>query len=272
MDLGSHSNRNRSYYSRAWALAGVCVLAPNALPARQSSVGAPATLIAATSEVSRARWQTLSDNQCAACHAFERETSHPVGVLAPLQSPADLPLVDGRITCFTCHDELALAGHEHDDAAGNPMLRRDPYAEGLCTACHSIGTALASPHATGMLSAHTGQPTPAFLSGAAGIDEPSASCMACHDGAIAGDAGGHQTRRLSFEGRTEHPIGVDLRDRNVGQPDEMLLVSESALDSRVRLFDGKVGCGSCHNQYSSRENLLVMSNDQSRLCLACHIQ
>jgi predicted CXXCH cytochrome family protein len=96
--------------------------------------------------------------------------------------------------------------------------------------------------------------------------------MTCHDGAIAGDAGGHQTRRLAFDGSTEHPVGVELRDRNVGQPDEILFVGHSALDPRIRLFDGKVGCGSCHNQYSSRESLLVMSNHQSRLCLACHIE
>jgi predicted CXXCH cytochrome family protein len=50
----------------------------------------------------------------------------------------------------------------------------------------------------------------------------------------------------------------------------MALRPESALDRRVRLFDRRVGCGSCHSPYAEGRALLVMSNVRSRLCLSCH--
>jgi len=36
------------------------------------------------------------------------------------------------------------------------------------------------------------------------------------------------------------------------------------------LFDGKVGCLSCHNPYGDKKYSLVMENKRSGLCLACH--
>jgi len=42
------------------------------------------------------------------------------------------------------------------------------------------------------------------------------------------------------------------------------------LDERIRLFDSRVGCGTCHSLYSKRAALLVMSNSRSNLCLSCH--
>jgi predicted CXXCH cytochrome family protein len=38
------------------------------------------------------------------------------------------------------------------------------------------------------------------------------------------------------------------------------------------LFDGNLGCGSCHSAYSKEPHLLVMNNRGSKLCLSCHTQ
>jgi predicted CXXCH cytochrome family protein len=44
------------------------------------------------------------------------------------------------------------------------------------------------------------------------------------------------------------------------------------LDKNISLFDGKVGCGTCHNIYSQIRNLLVLDNARSKLCLECHLK
>jgi predicted CXXCH cytochrome family protein len=43
------------------------------------------------------------------------------------------------------------------------------------------------------------------------------------------------------------------------------------MDPRIWLFEGRVGCGSCHSPFAGGEALLVMSNVGSRLCLSCHV-
>ncbi|MHC4317018.1 MAG: cytochrome c3 family protein [Planctomycetota bacterium] len=50
----------------------------------------------------------------------------------------------------------------------------------------------------------------------------------------------------------------------------MALKPAASLDRRIRLFDNRVGCGSCHSPFADDEALLVMSNLRSRLCLSCH--
>ena len=68
---------------------------------------------------------------------------------------------------------------------------------------------------------------------------------------------------------TEHPVGVRYR-RDAGRRSGSPLVPLDAVDPRIRLFDDRVGCGSCHSPYSTRDDQLVMSNERSRLCLSCH--
>ncbi len=43
------------------------------------------------------------------------------------------------------------------------------------------------------------------------------------------------------------------------------------LDERLRLFDGKVGCGTCHDMYSSEPKKLTVSDSGSNLCILCHL-
>jgi len=104
------------------------------------------------------------------------------------------------------------------------------------------------------------------------LDEESAMCMSCHDGAVASGSGtlggmdqGEGVYRLK---QGDHPIGV-YEISNSSESDGGLR-APSMLDSRVRLFDNQVGCGSCHSLYSANQSQLVMSNDRSDLCLSCH--
>jgi predicted CXXCH cytochrome family protein len=69
---------------------------------------------------------------------------------------------------------------------------------------------------------------------------------------------------------SDHPVGVVL-DESRGLLEGGRLRAARAVDRRVRLFDRTVGCGSCHSVYAERDNLLVMSNRASALCVACHV-
>jgi predicted CXXCH cytochrome family protein len=95
--------------------------------------------------------------------------------------------------------------------------------------------------------------------------------MSCHDGTTAGDAGWHAGKSSRSTTERDHPVGVKYRDKSASAGSEDVhLVSEKALDPRVRLFNSAVGCGSCHSVYSQTDSLLVVSNQRSQLCLKCH--
>ena len=104
------------------------------------------------------------------------------------------------------------------------------------------------------------------------LDRVSMECLCCHDGVIASDASykiaGEDAVTYQRDGLS-HPIGIDyrkaaLRDRKL-RPVE-------ALSPYIALYDGKVGCASCHNPYSIEHRMLTMNNTGSALCLECHIK
>lgn len=194
------------------------------------------------------------DSDCASCHRMDPLFSHPVGVQPRMAIPSALPLDQGRIACTTCHDDRAT--HRQGDG---PMLRPELDA-GSCSVCHA---SRGSPHGREPLRAHF---LPSKQTSHTALDVESSQCLACHDGSAARDVGGHYS-----DGGTDHPIGVPYRDRR-GRDSEIRLVEEFRLDPRVRLFGDSVGCGSCHSVYSRQDQLLVMSNLRSRLCLSCHVE
>lgn len=96
--------------------------------------------------------------------------------------------------------------------------------------------------------------------------------MTCHDGAMASGSGTDSRVSLGANmfdtSSSEHPIGR-YQLSNPSDADGALKPA-SMLDDRIRLFNNHVGCNSCHSLYSAQRDLLVMSNESSRLCLGCH--
>ncbi len=207
---------------------------------------------------------------CRSCHHIEPDLSHPIDVVPSMWTPPHLVLENGTMTCVTCH------GHRSGDAAGGPVTdpARDP---GLCAACHDpVRGDARQIHAASLGRAHLLAPGTSGAQRLRGpswpgeFDAESQACLECHDGTLAripgirtGPRGPASAARL-LGGR--HPIGVEQRPRGAGDN----LVPAHTLDPRIRLFDGRVGCGSCHNPYSGHEAMLVMSNQASALCLTCH--
>jgi predicted CXXCH cytochrome family protein len=191
--------------------------------------------------------------------------SHPVDVVPSMRVPAHLPLEDGAVTCATCHDAHSADG---------TTLRG---SGDLCAECHSgrWGSGYGDMHALALRRAHPGShdaPPAGSVNWKTGPDPESGTCLGCHDGAVAsrgevqmiGDRPGPFTAARLIGGR--HSIGVRQAPRGTGDT----LVPADRLDPAIRLFDGRVGCGSCHSLYADNEALLVMENHASRLCLECH--
>ena len=106
----------------------------------------------------------------------------------------------------------------------------------------------------------------------------SRKCLSCHDGSTATDTFGEETVGLNMPARSrvaangdlrnDHPIGVRYP---TGQRDYQPL-SRVERGERVRLFNGRVECSSCHNPHDKYDqpHMLVMPNDESQLCSSCH--
>jgi len=108
------------------------------------------------------------------------------------------------------------------------------------------------------------------------IDPISSKCVSCHDGAYASSisirAGtwSHSSELMTNDEGT-HPIGTDYESARLSRGKKTDLRPIDLVDRRIQFFDGKVGCGSCHDPYSNTEKNLVMSDKNSQLCLSCHM-
>lgn len=205
---------------------------------------------------------------CTSCHRDARELSHPVDVLPKDPVPVNLPLDwKGEITCVTCHTA-------HQPGHGGHHLRVSAKGPGLCNMCH--GNVEEKMHKTFGATAHLksesiGRTAPD--STGVELDELSIQCLSCHDSMLAREAlvesrevvlGYHENNLIGVS----HPIGVSYSEarRKYGNAYKDI----KTLPKELRLFDGNIGCGTCHNPYSKRHFELAMSNEVSALCLACH--
>lgn len=222
-------------------------------------------------------------SRCESCHVTDDGFSHPVGISPSMQVPAELPLLNGQITCITCHDNRSAEAHRQARQDGSALLRPAALGGGLCAKCHEPTSPLRRDlHANMLTRAHLRWPDgrEGGAASASGrpiglLDSASETCLSCHDGSLASDAG-HGRAGFIVAGTDRgtglpgnHPVGVEYpRDpsRRRGAP----LKPPDMLDGRLRLYGDRVGCGTCHSPYSTRRGLLVMSNFRSALCLNCH--
>ena len=65
----------------------------------------------------------LDSRACKTCHKSSEETqSHPVDISPAASIPPDLPLVEGKLSCVTCHFvHLSSVNYKGSD---NSLLRR----------------------------------------------------------------------------------------------------------------------------------------------------
>ena len=209
---------------------------------------------------------------CLDCHARPDSTSHPVGMVPSMKVPEDLHLDwRGRLSCASCHDvhQQGADGHARYPA----LLRRPQGGRPFCAACHrTIGTPNARIlHSMMKATAHGKAQLVQAGDQAGPIDEESRGCLGCHDGSVA--AGGDT--RVAQGGVWEHggdvgithPIGIRYA---LAALKNQALIPAAELNAAIRLPGGMVGCGSCHDSFSTSKHQLVMDNAGSSLCLQCH--
>ena len=206
----------------------------------------------------------MLNSKCVRCHSdLEQSEPHPVDISTNISIPADMPLVNGRLGCITCHffhPSSAIYGNR----SGN-LLRRTGRGAVFCNACHQIDekghVAFENIHRDSLrLSDGNGR-----------LDMYTLQCAECHDRYLDRSFGSvTEGRQSSFNKLSNHPVGVSLDRLAVKKPRKFN--SPHALPKEIRLFNGKLGCGTCHNTFSKEKSMLVMNNWRSQLCLRCHIK
>lgn len=205
------------------------------------------------------------DKLCARCHTINQQKSHPIKI----KPSKDIPLAahldkNGLITCTTCHDV-----HKEDKTSNSSelsgLLWGHITGRAFCGLCHNNETLdVKWRHQTAIPFAHSyGK----YVSSGGGgqLDKYSRECLSCHDGTISKFPQVEVQQGVwQHKTGTSHPIGIEYpRSGDFAYP--------GSLPDEIELFDGKVGCLSCHRIYNNRQhNMLVMNNNKSRLCLTCH--
>ncbi|GBE05820.1 MAG TPA: hypothetical protein ENH31_04750 [Nitrospirae bacterium] len=195
------------------------------------------------------------DSLCKECHS-DLGLSHPTGMRPAMEMPKGFPLDSaGRLTCATCH---GIHGE------GPYLLNWKESGRIFCFLCH--GENIENLHADAGETAHSSGRY-VIIDESISIDNLSMQCMSCHDSSIADDISVGLGRGAYInEHGGKHPIGVDFMEAYAKGG----YTHPSKLAKNIRLFNGKVGCGSCHNTYSKEPYQLAISNEGSALCLACH--
>jgi predicted CXXCH cytochrome family protein len=215
---------------------------------------------------------------CRECHEKDLAEgySHPVDVQPRLIIvPEDMPLslFGKQLQCSTCHDVHADMFTAY--GTSSYFLRRQETGQAFCDICHgNFGTGRMRHEGT-MAEAHFRSKYIVTNMGQ-DIDPMSANCLTCHDGSLGSSTTvqvgkwRHEKQFIQHD-QGSHPIGIYYESvrHSRGRKTDLKPIFE--VDRRIHFFDGKVGCGSCHNPYSPIPKRLVMRDDHSRLCLSCHI-
>lgn len=207
---------------------------------------------------------------CRECHAVSDKNSHPIGTVPSMPMPDGFP-VDrgGKMTCVTCHDP-----HSRLSSGDVEYLRTRARGKEFCELCHPGFLPIEGTHVGSVSIAHskTGEHFDRSSEFERVLDKISMECLNCHDGVIASDSAYQVNGGEAFRYKRRslsHPIGMDYRQAALRDQE---LRPVELLSPLIALYDGKVGCASCHNPYSRVKRMLVMSDAGSALCLQCHIK
>ncbi len=208
------------------------------------------------------------DTLCIECHEVAVKNSHPTGMVPSMKVPGYYFLDwQGQLNCATCHNP-------HDEKT-ETMLRSQARGRGFCETCHQGGVLLGGHVAASGMAHNKNWTPPTQRSFGQILDRVSLECLVCHEGSVGPAAdvqiasySGNQI--LSYTGPGfSHPIGIDYGKAAAFNGQLRPLDDLSPL---ISLYEGKVGCASCHNQFSHEGDMLVFSNRGSALCLECHIK
>lgn len=261
--MAHHSTCSR--FSRTLIiLSALAVLLPAILSARKPThdfQGICETCHITLAEQGKKIYSREIDFLCIPCHK-QTGPSHPSGIKPSMPVPQGFPLDwAGRMTCATCHDP-------HGDT---PLLiRGGKTGKTLCLSCHKD---LNSMHRMTGEPIHSRDKASVSIMGFTPVDEEgtldhvSRECLACHDGSLGALADVTLGPGIWNHGKgVSHPIGVDYMRAYVKGG----IRHPSGLNKALKLFNGCIGCATCHSLFSKEHFRLAINNSRSGLCLACH--
>lgn len=195
---------------------------------------------------------TASKNQCQSCH---------IDVASKRGSLSEHFHRQVEKQCTQCH-----SFHETARLTAGDQQFASPSDNGVryqCRSCHNSNGSqanLSEPHLVAAAKFYHAD------DGMRSDQSPSQSCLACHtDAAHTG---------VRFDG-SRPAIAIK---RSASHPNECEVTSslnrsfKNPIDSRIRLFENKIQCQSCHSLTSGVDHSLVKFAGPYDLCLGCHDQ
>ncbi len=149
-----------------------------------------------------------------------------------------------------------------------------PTGQAFCAKCHteSARSSVEAMHWQALSRAHPGGRRSAGGSSRS-LDSESRSCMSCHDGVNApdpvSDARHFAGRNSSIDPLRSHPVGIPY-PTGTSRRQKASFRPVAMLPEEIRLPNGTVGCGSCHNLYAKTRFRLSVPIEDSALCFSCH--
>lgn len=219
---------------------------------------------------------------CKRCHEDLSPLSHAVGIVPSMKMPEGMPLDGiGLFTCTTCHDPHM----NRLDKKGNKtfFLRGDKKGKAFCVLCHEDKEHKGELTIFAFTGKVTHRRTISLSHGFesfsgydkdADLDPLSEMCSGCHaeDEEVVDIADIKKENMWSIGSGIghSHPIGIDYDRAAWGNKE---LISMDDVDPRIVFFDGKIGCGSCHNLYAPGGGVSLVIGDRDNyqdLCFGCH--
>lgn len=215
------------------------------------------------------------------CHDYDKVLNHPVNVTVNDSISEDMPLDDLCITCLTCHNQpesLDLSGETTEEQR---HYLRVPNGVDLCRSCYMkmMGSLRGQSHWQFSSLAHLGKinrhssVNKNSEKTIGRIDNESRVCISCHQDitvTIPGDSETALQKRKNWLSMRDHPIGMEYSRIAMRKVSKHKYKFPLKNNERIRLFDGKLGCGSCYSLYSTEKDHLIQNNFRSALCFECH--
>lgn len=213
------------------------------------------------------------------CHDYDPILNHAVDISGQGNVPASMPLDDDqRITCLTCHDTSATSNSGNEGERLLQTLQDSDIT--FCGQCHTSmsGSTMEISHWQFSTRAHLETINPnsnasekpvQFLGP---LDKETHTCLSCHTDVKVTIPALHESesrKRARWATMTDHPVGVDYRSFALQKAPGTFFYPR-ANPARVRLFKGKVGCGSCHTLYAKNKSRTNETMERGRICLQCH--
>lgn len=249
------------------------------------------TRLAAAPEIDKNNPAVARSETCLSCHDGSvsdsrrrvwRDHGHLTGIEPPesMNVPANLPLVDGRIACRTCHT-AHRGGEATDDIRRSVFLRVNNVASELCVSCHldhTLGPG-GGTHPTGGMPWSI--PTSLIEAGASvGPNPRELTCQVCHT------PHGARHEHLLVKGTDSNQLCLNCHEplrpavfRDGGESDHPRNPPvNSAQLSAIHAMGTKAGddqtliCLSCHKIHHAESNRFLLAKPLSddQMCLQCH--